>query len=147
MQFTRELATMRPPEAVYAYLSDAGRFAKLFPHCEKVELHQPTVFTVSIAIGASQFQGTLDLHMECPETIVPRFVRYTGRGEAAANQITMDIAFDIAANGNGSHVTCYCRAEVIGFISLFGPDMADSFGRKKLDELVENLRLELDRPQ
>jgi len=147
MQFTRELGTMQSPESVYEYLSDAARFGRLFPHCERVELHQPTGFTVSIAVGTSQFQGSLDLHMECPEAIIPRFIRYTGRGEAAANQITMDIAFDIAANGDGSHVICYCRADVNGFISFFGSDVADSLGRKKLDELVENLRMELARPE
>lgn len=147
MRFTRELSTPRSPEQVYDYLFEAERFGRLFPDCEQVVVNDPTRFTVAIGVGTGQFRGTLDFQMERPEAERPNRIRYTGSGQAAGNSITMDMAFNIAPNADGTHVTCECGAEVVGMFTFFAPDLADSLGRKKLDELIEALRAQLTLPE
>ena len=143
MRFTRQLITLRGCEEAYDLIADPVRFGFLFPDCQGVETGPTSCFTVNIGVGSGQLRGTMAFQVDQLEAERPTRLCYLGNGEAASSQISFELTFRIAPNASATHIDCDCSVDVTGPVMFLAPQMADSMGARKLDELLINLQRNL----
>jgi carbon monoxide dehydrogenase subunit G len=147
MRFACQLTTPRSSEEVFDLLDDPVKFGELFPDCQGVETGNTSCFTVNVGVGNGQLRGTLAFQLDRLEADRPSRLRYIGNGEAAATLISFELTFQIAPNADGTHINCECSVDVDGPVMYFAPQMADSMGARKLEELLTNLQKTLSDSQ
>jgi carbon monoxide dehydrogenase subunit G len=143
MHFTRQLSTSQSTDQVYDLIADPMKFGYLFPDCQGVEVGATCCFTVTIAVGSGQLSSKLSFQLDRLEAQRPNRLRYLGNGEAAKSIISFELTFDIAPNGSGTHVNCYCFVEVTGPAMFLIQEMASTMDAKTLDQMIVNLERSL----
>ena len=145
IKFAGDFEVERPPEEVYDFLSDPGKFAALLPAFQGLSVQDSTHFTVKVNVGISYIKGTAEVKMELAEAGRPKRAMYKGQGSVAGGNVAVTAGFDLSPvdGGSGTKVAWQGEAQVFGRLASVAGGLLEPLGKKQVQKLINGLQAAL----
>ena len=134
-----------PPERIRFLLHDPDALRRVLPGCESLD-----------ATGADAYRGVLavriqfmTLRAEVSATIDddgdgPVRLLMSGRPRGLAGTFSIDVPFDLVADGDGTRISYQVDLVVSGRLAAFGKLILRDTTRRQIARLVQNVDRELE---
>ena len=141
--FRGEFVVPKPPEAVFDFLADPGRFCPLLPDFQRLAAVDATHFTVELKVGVAHIRGTATMKMTLEEAERPQRARYSGQGSVAGGTVTTSSGFELQAVDGGTRVLWQGSAQVFGQLASLAGGLLEPLARKNVNRLMDSLQAAL----
>jgi carbon monoxide dehydrogenase subunit G len=135
-----EFTVARGREEVFAFLTDANRFAPLLPDLESVEVQDAKHSTVRVKVGVAHIRGTARVQLELAESEPPRRAVYRGKASVAGGTATLVASFALEASGNATRVTWQGEAQLYGPLISVAGGLLEPLAKKNIARMIDGLR-------
>ena len=143
IKFSGEFEVQRPPEEVFDFLTNPGKFAPLLPDFQGMTQQDATHFTVKVNVGVSYIKGVADVKMELAESVRPTRALYKGQGSVAGGNVTMSASFDLSPAAAGTKVAWQGEAQIFGRLMSMAGGLVEPLGKKNVQKLIDGLQAAL----
>jgi len=141
IKFAGHFEVKRPPEEVYDFLSDPGRFAALLPDFQGLAIQDPSHYTIKVNAGISYIKGTAEVKMELAEAERPKRALYKGQGSVAGGNVSLMASFDLSpVEGGGTKVAWAGEAQIFGRLASVAGGLLEPLGKKQVQKLIDGLQ-------
>lgn len=140
IQFGGEFKVSKKPAEVYDFLTDPNQFAPLLPDFESVTIHDAKRSTVKVKIGVAHIRGTATVQLELAETEEPRRAVYKGKGTVIGGSANLTAGFDLAADGEGTHVNWTGEAQLVGQLVAMAGGLIEPLAKKNIQRVIDALQ-------
>jgi carbon monoxide dehydrogenase subunit G len=135
------------PERLWAFLDDAAALGRVLPGCESIEQLGPGRFRGVVASKIGFLTVRADINASLEDQLPPSHVRLVmdGRPRILAGSFRASIPFELEPAGDDrTRVSYDVDLTVTGRLASFGQPLLRETLKRQVNELVQNLRRELD---
>ena len=144
VQFEGDRTIARPPEAVWAKLTDARFLVKCIPDVESVGTAEPDHLTMVLRPNLAFARGTLDVDLRVVDAVAPTFARVVIQSKGIGSSSTVEATLNCSASGTGTLVHWVAEVkELGGLLKMVPPGLIRGAAQKVITEVWASVEAKL----
>lgn len=145
VRFEGELEIRAPIRHVFSFLSDTSSMVKCIPDLESVDSLDENSFKIRVKIGISFLKGTIAVNGSIVEKEPYNYAKLLASAGGLGSNVTLETSFKlIELEERMTKMSWVANANLQGLIGGLGSRLIKAFGEKKIEELLNNIKKELE---